>query len=308
MKFVLFTALLSWLTGVIPTAHANTCDSDRVTLQMLGTRGPEFLDSRASSSYLIWLDKKASLIFDAGPGSFQRFKQSSGNFDHVRAMFFSHLHVDHSADFSAYIKAANFTERASDLHVFGPSESEFPITIGLQAFVERSIGSEGLYPYLSRYLDPKSNAPYHIRPSTFQWTYEDLEIKEIYRDADFTVSTVSVHHGPIPALGYRVDVAGCRISFTGDMSGRLRAMPELAENSDILVAHNAIPEGATGVAQLLHMKPSYIGQMAQEAKVKRLLLTHLMKRSLDTEATLKEIRKSYQGDVVFPKDLDRFRP
>ncbi len=30
------------------------CQSDRVKLQMLGTRGPEFLDGNASTGYLIW--------------------------------------------------------------------------------------------------------------------------------------------------------------------------------------------------------------------------------------------------------------
>jgi len=57
------------------------------------------------------------------------------------------------------------------------------------------------------------------------------------------------------------------------MSGRLRAMPDLAKNSDILVAHNAIPDDATGVAALLHMTPSYIGSMAKEASVKK-FITH----------------------------------
>jgi len=93
------------------------------------------------------------------------------------------------------------------------------------------------------------------------------------------------------------------------MSGRLRAMPDLAKNSDILVAHNAIPDDATGVAALLHMTPSYIGSMAKEASVKNLLLTHLMKRSISIKPqTMQLIGKKYKGNVIFPKDLDSFNP
>ena len=57
------------------------------------------------------------------------------------------------------------------------------------------------------------------------------------------------------------------------MSGRLNAMPKLAKDSNILIAHNAIPENVTGIAANLHMTPSYIGRMAREANVKQLLLT-----------------------------------
>ncbi len=52
----------------VPTA----CQSDRVKLQMLGTRGPEFLDGNASTGYLIWLNNKARVIVDAGRLSFVR--------------------------------------------------------------------------------------------------------------------------------------------------------------------------------------------------------------------------------------------
>jgi len=127
--------------------------------------------------------------------------------------------------------------------------------------------------------------------------------------AGFIIKSVSVHHGPFPAIGYRIETAGCMISFTGDMSGRLRAMPDLAKGSDLMIAHNAIPEDATGVPALLHMKPSYIGKMAAEAGVKKLLLTHLMKRSISRQdETLKLIQESYKGPVEFPKDLDVFQP
>ncbi|NDP46912.1 MAG: hypothetical protein GZ085_00710 [Sulfuriferula multivorans] len=110
-------------------------------------------------------------------------------------------------------------------------------------------------------------------------------------------------------LGYRIEVAGCVISFTGDMSGRLRQMPRLARGSDILVAHNAIPEDATGAAANLHMKPSYIGEMAATAGVKPLVLSHLMRRTIDRrDETLQIIRKQYTGPVSFPNDLDVIRP
>ena len=284
------------------------CDSKRVTLQILGTRGPEILDGQASTGYLIWLDNKARLIVDAGPGSLQRFEQSQANFEDVDLMLFTHFHADHSADFPSYIKGAFFTDRTKDLLVMGPTGTQF--VASATQFVQRAIGSDGgMYPYLGDVLDKNARSAYKVKVTDIPWSFSDLSIKKIYQKNGIVVKTVSTHHGPFPSQGYRVELAGCVLSFTGDMSGRLGAMPGLAKNSDILVAHNAIPENATGVPALLHMTPSYIGRMAKEAHVKLLLLTHLMKRSLSVKPqTLKLIRQQYQGKVLFPNDLDQFIP
>jgi ribonuclease BN (tRNA processing enzyme) len=287
-----------------------SCQSERVKLQMLGTRGPELLsgDTQASTGYLIWLDNKARVIVEAGPGSLQRFKQSKARINDVDLMLFSHFHVDHSADFPAYIKGAFFADRTKDLHIFGPSGSKAVASV--EQFVERAIGGkQGMYPYLNAYIDSKKPSSYKIKATNIPWSYSALNIQSVYKNKDIKVQAVPTHHGPFPSVAYRVELAGCVISFSGDMNGRLAAVPDLIKGSDILVAHNAVPEGVTGVARNLHMKPSYIGKLAQQAKVKQLLLTHLMKRSLEVkDQSIQLIKKNYQGKIVFPKDLDIFHP
>ncbi len=271
--FILLNLLLISACHAASTAQPNNtdCQSERVKLQMLGTRGPEFLDDQASTGYLIWLDDKARVIVDMGPGSLQRFKQSKANYNDLQLVLFSHFHADHSSDFPAYIKAGFFTSRDKDLQIIGPSGTQF--VASADEFVERAIGLKGgMYPYLGTFLDPKEQSRYKLKVKTIPWSYSDLSIKTIFNQGGILVKTVPVHHGPFPALGYRIELAGCSISFSGDMSGRLTAMPDLAKNSDILVAHNAIPEDTTGVPALLHMKPSYIGKMAKQANVKNCCL------------------------------------
>jgi ribonuclease BN (tRNA processing enzyme) len=285
------------------------CESSRVKLQMLGTRGPEFLDAQASTGYLIWLDDKARVIIDAGPGSLQRFKQSGADFVDVELMLFTHFHADHSADFPAYIKAGFFTERRQKLQVIGPSGTTQ--VASAKEFVDRAIGSEhGLYPYLGAFINEQLPSRYKIKVKTLPWSINARKPKQIYNNQqDIMVSAVSVHHGPFPAHAYRVDLAGCSIAFSGDMSGLLKSLPNLAHRADILIAHNAISEDTTGIAAKLHMTPTYIGEVAKEAQVKQLLLTHLMARSLAVKSqTLSLIDKNYQGKVSFPKDLEVIHP
>lgn len=299
---------------------AEDCQSERVKLQMLGTGGPELISytnpnqpqgpkiHRASSGYLLWLDDKARIMIDAGPGTAHNFKQTTAQFDDLSLFLFTHFHVDHSGDFPAFVKGGFFTERQNDLRVFGPTGDTF--ILSAEHFVNRQLNAQsGVYPYLSPYIQDDSHSSYHIKVKTIEWTYKDVNIRPVYQDDSFNIKTVSVHHGPFPALAYRIEVAGCVLSFSGDMSGRLHSMPDLAQGSHLLVAHNAIPEDATGTPQLLHMKPSYIGKIAGRAGVKQLLLTHQMKRSMDrSDEAIKEIRKHYQGPILFPQDLETFHP
>ena len=44
-----------------------------------------------------------------------------------------------------------------------------------------------------------------------------------------------------------------------------------------------MPEGASGVERKLHMPPSVIGQISAEAKVRQLVLSHRMLRTLGKE-------------------------
>lgn len=111
----------------------------------------------------------------------------------------------------------------------------------------------------------------------------------------------------MPALGWRIEIGGKAVVFSGDTNGEGDDLVRLAKNADLFIAHNAVPEGATGVERRLHMPPSVIGQIAQQANVKQLVLSHRMLRTLGKETqSLSEIRKSFSGPVTFANDLDCF--
>ena len=52
------------------------------------------------------------------------------------------------------------------------------------------------------------------------------------------------------------------------------------------------------------LPPKRIGEVAQKAKVKHLVLSHRMIRTYDTEnESLKLIREHFKGDVIWAEDL-----
>ncbi len=133
---------------IVLTLFTSTqCQKQRVSLQVLGSGGPELNDKRASSSYLVWLDSKAVVMIDAGGGSSYNFEKSGAKFNDIKAVAFTHFHVDHSADFSEYIKYSYFSLRKEDLLVYGPAGNK--VMPAATEFISALFKKDGAYPYLN---------------------------------------------------------------------------------------------------------------------------------------------------------------
>lgn len=293
------------LLNINPSLSA--CNNQHIVLQILGSGGPELDDKRASSSYLIWVDHHAVLLIDAGGGSSLNYERSGAQLEDLRAVLFSHLHADHSADFIAFVKGAYFSNIHAPIEVYGPAGNDWmPST---EQFIQRLFGYQGGYRYLNDLIDfKKENRDISLfRIHTV--ALDKRNIQQFKIDPDITLSAIQVHHGPLPALAWRVDIHQCSITFSGDMSNQFHTLEQLARQSNILVAHHAIPESASGVARRLHMPPSEIGKIADRANIKKLVLSHRMNRTIGQEKNTENIiKQTYSGRILFADDLDKILP
>jgi ribonuclease BN (tRNA processing enzyme) len=299
----LCAASLLLLCAFLPSVAAQSCGLQGVAVQVLGSGGPELQDKRASSSYLVWEDGQAKALIDAGGGSALRFGESGAQMSQLDVIFFSHFHVDHSGDFSALIKSSWFEDRKTPLPIYGPAGNDFmPSTT---EFVSDLFGDKhGAYRYLSELLEPGEDGIYKMQPHNVAASSTPVPV---FHNGDLAASAVSVIHGGVPALAWRVETRGKVLVFSGDTNGEGAGLVQLATNADLFIAHNAVPEGVTGVERRLHMPPSVIGQIAADAHVKKLVLSHRMLRTLGKESqTESEIRKRYSGPLQFANDLDCF--
>lgn len=294
MKYLIFLILTAFTSHVFAD-----CPKGQIRLQVLGSGGPELGDQRASTSYLIWVADKAQVLVDVGGGSSLNFEKADAAFEDIKVIALTHLHVDHSADLPEYIKASFFTPRIKDLKIFGPEgNSLMPST---NQYVQNLVGSQGAFRYLDEYVSTSRRSRYKVKA----FNVPLHETHTSYTVDDIQLTAMPVHHGPVAAVAWRIEMQDCSLTFSGDMSNKFNVLATLAKDTDILVAHNAITEDERGFGRILHMVPSTIGKIAKEANVKKLILSHRMKRSLGREeATLEEIRKNYTGPVEFANDLD----
>lgn len=276
------------------------CSSHSLALQVLGSGGPVADDHRAGSSNIVWIDGKARVLIDAGPGSFVRFGESGARFEDLTAILLTHFHGDHVGGLPGLLNAASFSARKEPLLIAGPQGSQvFPSTSELLAAF---VGQDGALRYLSPYLDGSAALPrLTVRDIVTSRDY----LQAVWRMDGVDIDTIAVKHLEVPALAFVIRHAGKKLLFAGDQSFLSEGFVKATRDGrpDIMVMHNAISM-AEGQPRGLHRDGRSIGEAAQAAGAKRLVLSHHMQRALDDrDAVMAAIRENYRGPVEFADDL-----
>jgi ribonuclease BN (tRNA processing enzyme) len=275
-----------------PAAQA-ACEDGPVVLQVLGSGGP-FGRGRASAGYLIWIDGVGRIMVDAGGGTFTRFHEAGARVEDLELLALSHFHPDHSSEVPAllWVQPTNMT-------VSGPTGSEGYPSVG--EYVTGLFGPEGVFRAVTN-----GNG---LETVTVDVT--GSEPAEVFANGSIRVRGLGVPHGIVPAVGYRIDIGDVSIAFSSDQNGSDPAFAEFASDVDVLVVHVAVPETVGGSGAALHARPSVWGQMATDAGVGTLVLSHLSNIAPRNEAgdlagfgeKLGHLRSRYEGPLVIAEDL-----
>ena len=269
------------MLALAPPAWA-VCGESGVALQVLGSSGPRS-DGRASAGYLIWIDGVARIMVDAGGGTFARFGEAGARMPDVQLLALSHFHPDHATEVPALLWPGG-----GSLRIAGPSgNAAFP---SVDDFLAGLVGSDGVFRVLSARLT--------LAPVTVNVAASDPF--DVFTDGPIRVRGIGVPHGNVPTVGYRVDVGDASVAFSSDQNGSDPTFVEFVRGVDVLIVHFAASEDVEGFAAELHAKPSVWGQMARDAGVGTLVLSH---RAADIEASVRHLRSRYDGPLVVADDL-----
>jgi ribonuclease BN (tRNA processing enzyme) len=282
MKYIFFLVALIVSPVFAQEEATNNCGANDFALQILGSGGP-FGNGRASAGYLLWIDGQSRIMIDAGGGTFAHFGEAGANIADLQLLAISHFHPDHSAELPALLWPQN-----GPLTIVGPSgDKAFP---SIAEFIDGLFGINGVFRVLN---------------DRFQFLTIEVDINdeasEILNERSVVVRSLGVPHGDVPALGFRVEVGGRSIAFSSDQNGTDPSFVEFVKDVDLLVVHFAGNEDGSGRADL-HAKPSVWGKIANEAKVGRLILSHLSMNQ-DFESNLEALKAVYSGPLTIAEDL-----
>ncbi len=286
-----------------PAQGAETCRIAEVGVQVLGSGGPVAEGSRAGTSYVVWIDGRAQLLIDAGPGSFIRFGEAGLKVSDLNAIAMSHFHADHSAGLAGILNSGSFESSTDPLLFIGPAAgSVFP---GAGDFLSALVGREdGAWSYLGGYLDGgDGRRTMDVREVAASDT-ENAPTAAIEVAPDLRVIAIPVRHGEVPSLAFLVKAKGRDIVFASDQSAFSTGFDRLLRDHkpDLLIAHHVIPEGE-GQPIGLHRPPSGIGTMAAAIAPRMLLLSHHMDRSFSRlQESLAVIGAQFDGRTMIASD------
>jgi ribonuclease BN (tRNA processing enzyme) len=293
------------------SAHAQAVTAP-LELVVLGSGGPG-ATGRAASSYLVLVDGTPRILVDAGPGAFARLGEAKLSLAKVDIVLLTHLHIDHAGELPGLFKARAVS--SSDpivFNVWGPEASlrknhgaYFPST---SRFLHLLFGPKGAFAYLSDFSAPMTIQA-HDLPGQAN---ADANPHVIFKQDDLAITAIAGHHGDAPAVVYRMDHAGRSLTFSGDIDAQgLANLRSIAEGSNLLVFNCVVldPPDSPPVLYTLHTPPHAIGQLAKQAGVKRLLLSHLSPLTDELrDVVLKSIRQNYAGPVSLAEDGMRVQP
>jgi len=296
-------ALATALSLVAVPAHAQVqCAPEGVSVQVLGSGGPRAGTDRASSSYLVWIDGEARVMIDVGGGAFVRFGEAGASLGTLDLLAISHFHPDHVSDLAGLLWLSE-SARSDPLPISGPSGTDaFPsLEEHLhQLFDERT----GAFRILSGTLGGPGRGA-RLQPTTVDVSAGGaVTVLEL---PDLRVRAQPVPHGDVPAVAYRVETRGMSVVFSSDQTGLDPSFIDFARGVDLLVMHAAIAVDAPAAARALHATPARVGEVARDAGVEHLVLSHVVAGEGPLRDAAAEVERLYRGPMDVARDLACFR-
>jgi ribonuclease BN (tRNA processing enzyme) len=280
------------------SASAQSCGAHPIAVQILGSGGPMINRDRASTSYLLWIDGHAKILIDMGGGAFLRFGQAQAKLSDLSLVAISHLHPDHVSDLPALLWLSNFT-RKEPLPIVGPSGND--LVPDFPTFLSRLFDAKhGAFQVLGTTLGgpPVAGVGGGVRLEVSVVDVTRAEPSMVFDQQGVTMTALGIPHGNIPTLAYRIQTRNASIVFSSDQTGANPKFVDFARGANVLIMHLAIAMGATSS---LHAPPAVVGRVAQEARVGRLIISHIGQFDLDTAIT--DLKKVYTGPLTVGADL-----
>lgn len=326
MAIVLLFALGVWRPPTI--AQTPAAREQPIRFVTLGTGGGPVVQIRRSQPANALVVGKAIYLFDAGDGVQRQLKAAGLSSADIRGVFLSHHHLDHIAGLGPLVVNRWLQNILFPLPIVGPprtAEMVHGLAVAFGPTLDAPLGINGR----ARRAFGATLSPRDLRPLLTSPTI-------VFEDANVRVLAVTNNHFNEPpkssnepharSYSFRIEAGGRSIVYSGD-TGPSPALRLLARNADVLVSE-VMDRGAIekdlrsrsafsdeDVRALLahmdqdHMTPEEVGRLAAAAKVKRVVLTHLVP-GRDYEANdanyLDGLTQHFRGPVVIAKDLDSF--
>lgn len=289
---------------VVSALMAGAAVAQDTKLVVLGTGTPN-ADPERSGPALAVVRGTRSYLVDAGPGIVRRASAAAARHGltaleapHLRTLFLTHLHSDHTVGLPDVILSAWTLERDVPLVVYGPP--------GTRAMIEHLHAA---------YAADIRNRIDGLEPANTEgWkvTVHEIAPGVVLDDGNVRVTAFAVPHGDWEvAFGYRFDAPDRSIVISGDT--RASEAVVAACNGCDLLAHEVYSAERFKTRPLAwqryhanaHTSTDELAALAARARPKQLVLYHQLFWGTDDAGLLGELRRAgYTGPARSARDLE----
>lgn len=188
------------------------------------------------------------ILLDCGPGVLSRLREEAP-WPELDGIVISHFHLDHFGDLVPWVWGTIFRsdDRTAPPLWLPPGGREVLADIGSR------LGSADMFEQV--------------------FAIHEYASRERFGIGALELEPVPVLHYDRPTHGFRVEAGGTTLAYSAD-TGPAPALGELAREADLLLCEATLLDGAGDGPPRGHLSAAEALEVAQEAGVRRLLLTH----------------------------------
>lgn len=236
-------------------------------LTILGSGGGTPSLKRSSPANLLKIKNK-NILVDCGSGTIHQLLKTKIGYKNIDMVFLTHFHVDHSCDINALIFALKWTPdyfRKKDLFLIGP--------VGLKKLCR--------------------NGYFRIKTKKNTFKVKLFEIKKSLKFSDFTVNCIKTKHAK-ESIAYKFTEKNKSLVITGDCDYS-KELINFPKKDDVLL----IECSASNKMKIKnHLIPKECGEIAKNAGVKKMILTHLLPPMYTEKKRLSEAKKIFKNTIL----------
>ncbi len=260
------------------------------------------------------------LLFDCGEGTQRQIQRSGLSYMQIKSIFISHFHGDHFLGLPGLIQTMQLNDRKEPLTIYGPR--------GISRIVEivKNLGYfRPSYEIVGKDVDEGDEIRfdgYSVRPFRVEHNVPALGyvLEEDMRPGRFNKKKaleLGIPEGPLfgrlqrgesiklkdgrvitPDMVLGPPRPGRKVVYTGDTKPCNKVV-EFARNADLLIHDATFLSDLEDVAiEYGHSTARQAAEIAKEANVDRLVLTHISPRYLDDRAIEEEAKNIFENSIV----------